>query len=528
MLTGNITIAAASTNYTVRGQRLRFIFTQDATGSRTVTWNAQYLTTWQPSTTASSVSVIEFVCDGTNWIQTSSTGDAAGGVTLEEVRDDLASVLTAGSNVTITPNDAANTITIASTGTGAIGDIGVLRLDDFAGADDDAKLAAALSQIGGETFKRPVALWDNRVYTFTDPVDLFNGFALIGPPRHGNQPVTTPRYPHEVMIDCGTQPFLRVPASGSVFNVHVSNLSFEAVGSTEVWMGYDSGGAAGGVLWTANIRDVGFSLFKSVLGTPSDKLLLTACTFNGFWNINNSYDVAITIGGSDNNLWTDGCLLDSDTAFTFTGNVPYHLHCDYLEKTNIGPMYITAEANPATVRIDGNDSTGGLIFTGTRMEGRNAGLPPMAPLSTSTAARPGTIRDCLFWFGGCTLPQRTHSPTATARRAFYDLGGCARWTRVGTPVPAPMVLLKRCRGCTPPASSMRFGFRQCRGDQRWRFVHGLPMYASGVVGDDRLRRHDDPHRNEQYAHPPPPSPGRAIHPPTARSSTTCRPACGKR
>ena len=227
------------------------------------------------------------------------------------------------------------------------------------------------------------------------------------------------------------------PASGSVFNVHVSNLSFEAVGSTEVWMGYDSGGAAGGVLWTANIRDVGFSLFKSVLGTPSDKLLLTACTFNGFWNINNSYDVAITIGGSDNNLWTDGCLLDSDTAFTSSGNVPYHLHCDYLEKTNIGPMYITAEANPAAVRIDGNDSTGGLIFTGTRMEGRNAGQSSYGALVHQYGGR-ATFRDCLFWFGGSDFATANALTNRTGEAGIFTISGgralldACRYARAGT------------------------------------------------------------------------------------------------
>jgi hypothetical protein len=43
---------------------------------------------------------------------------APGGVTLEEVRDDLATVLVPGANITIVPNDVANTITIASTATG--------------------------------------------------------------------------------------------------------------------------------------------------------------------------------------------------------------------------------------------------------------------------------------------------------------------------------------------------------------------------------------------------------------------------
>lgn len=39
-----------------------------------------------------------------------------GGLTAEQVRDTIATALVAGSNVTITPNDPADTITIAATG----------------------------------------------------------------------------------------------------------------------------------------------------------------------------------------------------------------------------------------------------------------------------------------------------------------------------------------------------------------------------------------------------------------------------
>jgi len=52
------------------------------------------------------------------YLMSSRSGAAGGGLDAEGVRDTMAAALVAGSNVTITPNDAADTITIASTGGG--------------------------------------------------------------------------------------------------------------------------------------------------------------------------------------------------------------------------------------------------------------------------------------------------------------------------------------------------------------------------------------------------------------------------
>ena len=66
-LTGNITIA--NPTFPSRGQTLRIIFTQDGTGSRTVTWGGDFTTSFQPTTTASSVSTVAFIYNGTKWVE---------------------------------------------------------------------------------------------------------------------------------------------------------------------------------------------------------------------------------------------------------------------------------------------------------------------------------------------------------------------------------------------------------------------------------------------------------------------------
>ena len=82
-MTGNITIdnaVASIKNGAVEGQKLRFIFEQDSTGSRTVSWGTDYIgidgahlevaNAWTESTAADEFCIIEFMWDGTRMLQT--------------------------------------------------------------------------------------------------------------------------------------------------------------------------------------------------------------------------------------------------------------------------------------------------------------------------------------------------------------------------------------------------------------------------------------------------------------------------
>lgn len=66
-LTGNLTVNAPADPQL--GQRLRFAFTQDGTGSRTITWNSAFvLNSWTVESAASAKSTIAFVYDGSKWV----------------------------------------------------------------------------------------------------------------------------------------------------------------------------------------------------------------------------------------------------------------------------------------------------------------------------------------------------------------------------------------------------------------------------------------------------------------------------
>lgn len=68
-LTGNITIANPSAVGRYVGCPLSFLFIQDATGGRTVTWGSDFQVNWTPTTTANKRNSIDFVWDGAKWAQ---------------------------------------------------------------------------------------------------------------------------------------------------------------------------------------------------------------------------------------------------------------------------------------------------------------------------------------------------------------------------------------------------------------------------------------------------------------------------
>lgn len=69
-LTGGITINAPTNPYT--GAEMEFIFAQDGTGARVVTWNAAFKLNWTPDTAAGKVNSILFRYNGTSWVQSAS------------------------------------------------------------------------------------------------------------------------------------------------------------------------------------------------------------------------------------------------------------------------------------------------------------------------------------------------------------------------------------------------------------------------------------------------------------------------
>jgi hypothetical protein len=243
--------------------------------------------------------------------------------------------------------------------------VGGVALDSFTGTTDDDKLGAALSYVAAQTVKPPI-IFTNRRYDFVTPNrTAFSGMKLVGPYAHGNQQRAANSIPNDIRYTGGGVWWQL--AAGNVFDVGLYGLSFQGNSNSQFMASGSS------VLWTSVFRDLGFNLWKHVLGNPTTKFLMTANLFDGWWNTNNGYNTAYSLGGSDCNLWMDGMLMDSQPAFIADG--AYHIRFDYLQKTTIGPLFITCEQNSG-IYINGNNSQGPLVLHGQgRAEGRNPGQP---------------------------------------------------------------------------------------------------------------------------------------------------------
>jgi hypothetical protein len=258
-------------------------------------------------------------------------------------------------------------------GTSTIGDLGAVLLDSFTGADDDAKLTAALSAIAADTYPRAIQL-TNRQYSFATVNRVpFDGMKIMGPRGYGNPERNS-----------GTKTPGRVALSGNgawfaptatTFSVSLHNLSFTGGSSASV-----IGGT--GNWYCLSMQGIFSSGLKSVIGSQATKALLTAASFTGDWEINNCYNGAFHMGGSDNAFWTDGMLLDSGTAFASSGGAggQAHIWMDGMDKSYVGPLYITAEGVWTAIRHTGNsfnnvsnNQGGPILYHGLRIEGRNEG-----------------------------------------------------------------------------------------------------------------------------------------------------------
>ena len=289
-----------------------------------------------------------------------------------------------------------------------------LWLDSFSGTAD-AKLTAAMNQVAGETVKRPIWLTPGIRYDFSQANrQLFSGFKLVCPGGFGDQQRAANSIPCDVRYN-GTGVWWVNP--GTTYDVMFAGMGIQG-NSNSQFMSSNPG-----VLWTSVFRDLGFNLWKHGFGTPTAKFLNTAILFDGWWNINNSYNTFASFGGSDSNFWPGGqCLYDSPTSNMTAAS--YHLRFDYQEKTHVGPIYMTAERSSG-IYIVGGSTTTGLVFNGmTRCEGRNVSQPCVGS-NIRIDGGSVTIRDMWVAYGATALNSNGHTGeggviTQTGGDVLYD------------------------------------------------------------------------------------------------------------
>lgn len=257
---------------------------------------------------------------------------------------------------------------------------GQFFLDSATGATDDARYGNSLSTVSADTYPRIIKCQAKNYAISTAARSPYTGWRLEGTwgysnPERNSGTKTGTRF--SLSMNGGFMEH----SGGDVFSLSMRDISFTGGSSATV---FSRNASATGTLYCFHASGIYASGCRSLFGTQASKMVITAADWWGTWEVNNCYSGAFHLGGSDNVLWRDGMLLDSGTAFNSAGasNGQYHIWMDSLEKSDVGPVYETAEGawagirqtGPATPWTSGGNNMGGPItYYGLRLEGRNAG-----------------------------------------------------------------------------------------------------------------------------------------------------------
>jgi hypothetical protein len=292
-----------------------------------------------------------------------------------------------GSNVTLTVADNVTDdrvdVTVAATGGGGGAnweDVGTVILDSFAGADAEARLTAAMSYAGAQTFPPIIFLADGTTeYLFTTTRTNPYDYCRIACPAVVSNPERNSQTKMGVKIRCtASNGLFRAISGATVWGLDLRYFAL-AGSSAGSFITCDSNGAS--QFYQAQIHQLSSHGMFSVIGKPAEVARFTAAIFSGYWEINNSYHGAVHMAGSDSTLFSDGAQFDSGPSFATSGGSvgDYHIWFDFLDKSTVGPLYVTCESNWNGVRVTGvsdprtstGNNPGFIQGYGWRIEGRN-------------------------------------------------------------------------------------------------------------------------------------------------------------
>ena len=229
--------------------------------------------------------------------------------------------------------------------------LGMAPLDSFSGATDDAKMAAALSYVGGQTYK-PTLVLANRSYSFNNTYPLsINGLRISGPLGGMAR-----EFRNNTQVHCPAGGLFSV-VSG-VKDFYIQGLSFTGSGMFIK--------PTSNVLSDCDITECGFVGFNSVY---SGKIL--RCNFDR-WYVNTASGTQLDVGGSDSSLFMSG---NSFMSGQIASGLPY-IRFGSLSQSRVGAMYCTP-THGYGLNLDAGSDAEGLEFFGWRQTayGQSQGGP---------------------------------------------------------------------------------------------------------------------------------------------------------
>jgi hypothetical protein len=249
-----------------------------------------------------------------------------------------------------------------------------IRFSSLTGADDDAKLLNGISIVQSAVLKgRTIYLDENRDYTFNDQVVIPSGFSLRGTMRPQDQPRSSRPVGNRILLRMSGassgKGWLKI-GTGSTFGVSVTNLSIDGDINSSFFDGSEDNG---GVLWTAQFRDISIQNAKSVFGSKANRLLMTSVSRDGFWNINNVRETAWNDGGSD--FYSQPTMMLVDSPSELLGFNEFLMMNSYMSNGFYSNVYCTAEAHSGLLIQGSNNTSQNLFYDRFILEGRNENHP---------------------------------------------------------------------------------------------------------------------------------------------------------
>lgn len=322
----------------------------------------------------------------------------------------------------------------------------ILQIDDFPGATDNDKHVTAWAAAAA-AIRKPILQYPARTFgPLSTPIAAFSGMRAIGPDHSGsdgpkNQEISSGNFvPHKVTVNCGTGASSLFVQSATIQEVVFANISWSGSAGSQWWHNTNGNSYT---IYPGQFHSLAFDGFSSVLGNTANQFTCTQFIFSGHWTVLNFSNTPLHIGGSDNSLWMGGFANLNSPASVAGAGRPI-LHLDYLEKSNIGYVYITAENGWSGVRIEGPIMRN-LQFHGGVFEGRSAGNPATYPVidirgghATFYGPNLGQVvntnaNGAIIQSNGVVELYSPHYYKATAAATtfpmFYQTGGIASITR---------------------------------------------------------------------------------------------------
>ncbi|MCW2660307.1 MAG: hypothetical protein JWP83_1459 [Mycobacterium sp.] len=217
---------------------------------------------------------------------------------------------------------------------------GVVQMDSFSGANDDAKLAAAMRYAAAQTYIQAIQL-PARVITFNmGGLTPYNGMKIIAPfgsngPK--DQDVSGSLSNHQVVLNVGTGTSSWFDGTTTYYNIYIGGLAFFNPGGNGQFWHQPLSTAPG--LYACQFDSLSFYGFSSVFGNPSAACTMTQVSFTGHWVVIGFTNTAINLVFSDCSFWADAiCNMSTSATAPSAGTPMFQLSGG---KSRMGMLYLT-------------------------------------------------------------------------------------------------------------------------------------------------------------------------------------------